>query len=161
VSQQSFLFVFPYLSVGTMATGQTCCHLAGEMINLDAKAADRGRTRFGEWFWHLLTKETWLMRCDPEIHLCAAFGEINSKLENLSYFYLWNLNLLMKPTATVSLFLSFSLSLFLYLSASLAYLSVCAPARLFPSASTRQVSWKLRSYISLAILHQAPPWGSG
>jgi hypothetical protein len=26
-----------------MATGQTCCHLPGEMLNLDAKAADRAR----------------------------------------------------------------------------------------------------------------------
>jgi hypothetical protein len=40
---QSFLFVFPYLSVRTMATGQTCCHPPGEMLNLAAKAVDRAR----------------------------------------------------------------------------------------------------------------------
>jgi hypothetical protein len=43
---QSFLFVFPYISEGTMATGQTCCHLPGEMLNLAAKAADRARIYF-------------------------------------------------------------------------------------------------------------------
>jgi hypothetical protein len=42
---QSFLFVFPYLSVGTMSTGHTCCHLPGEMLNLAAKAADRARIK--------------------------------------------------------------------------------------------------------------------
>jgi hypothetical protein len=44
---QSFLSVFPDLSVGTMATCLKCCHLPGEMLNLAAKAADRARKS-----WH-------------------------------------------------------------------------------------------------------------
>jgi hypothetical protein len=40
---QSFLSVFPYISDETMATGQKCCHLPGEMLNLTAKAGDRAQ----------------------------------------------------------------------------------------------------------------------
>jgi hypothetical protein len=40
---QSFLSVLPYLSVGTMAKGQKCCHLPGEICHLAAKAGDRAQ----------------------------------------------------------------------------------------------------------------------
>jgi hypothetical protein len=38
---QLFLSIFPNLSVGTMATSQTCCHLPGKMLNSAAECADR------------------------------------------------------------------------------------------------------------------------
>jgi hypothetical protein len=40
---QSFLCIFPNLSVGTMATSHTCCHLPDEMLNSAAECADRAR----------------------------------------------------------------------------------------------------------------------
>jgi hypothetical protein len=43
---QSFLYIFPYLLGGTMATSQTCCHLPSKMLNSAAECADRARIGF-------------------------------------------------------------------------------------------------------------------
>jgi hypothetical protein len=40
---QSFLYIFPHLSGGTMATSHTSCHLPGEMLNSAAEYANRAR----------------------------------------------------------------------------------------------------------------------
>jgi hypothetical protein len=55
---QSYLFVFPHLSVGTMATSQMCCHLTDKKLESAAECADRARI-------HLVTNRPVSLQTDP------------------------------------------------------------------------------------------------